>query len=193
MKYTTYRTDPDWRLIGIIILLLILGGLHFFRGTTAAPTAKTEVYRDTIYSTVADTVYVDKIKYVTLEIPKPDTVYINDTAISKYSQEYTDSMISADFVIEVDGVLVSHNFSYKTSFPKYIYTRDTIRINTNTTKHINKAQLFLGLEVGGNEGLFNFGPTLTLKGKNNYLYSYRYGVLDKTHNVGVARVLTFKK
>lgn len=102
-------------------------------------------------------------------------------------------MISADFVIEVDGVLVSHNFSYKTSFPKYIYTRDTIRINTNTTKHINKAQLFLGLEVGGNEGLFNFGPTLTLKGKNNYLYSYRYGVLDKTHNVGVARVLTFKK
>ena len=110
-----------------------------------------------------------------------------------YTPSHNDTLLEANFRVVVDGVLVEHNFNYIPKYPKYIYTRDTFRINTNTVTEEIKNQLFLGLEVGGNDAMFNISPKVSLKGKNGLIYSYRYGMIDKTHNIGIQKLIRLKK
>jgi len=42
-----------------------------------------------------------------------------------------------------------------------------------------------GIEVGGSVDEFNFSPIVGFTTKRNNSYFYRYGVLDKTHNIGL--------
>jgi hypothetical protein len=89
-------------------------------------------------------------------------------------------------------MLDSMAISYKLKIP--------IKINTTTTVTIekplpvtNRFSIYAGAEIGGNTTSFNLSPFINLNIKNNNVY-YRYGVLDKTHNVGVGiRIFKSKK
>lgn len=195
MKYEYYGTNGsgiDWR----IIALIIAGAILFFTHTCKSPHGTKTIIKtsiDTVHTSSKDTVWEEKVKYVNIEIPIPDTVYLlAEDTISSYKVGYSDSLLDAKFKIEVDGVLIDYNFNYRAKFPKYIHTRDTFRINTTKTEIHNRRQLFIGLEVGGTETSFNLSPSVTLKGKNNFLYTYRYDLFQKSHNVGVQKLIKFK-
>lgn len=195
MKYEYYGTNGsgfDWR----IIALLIAGAILFFTHTCKSPRGTKTIIRtsiDTVYTSSKDTVWEEKVKYVNIEIPIPDTVYLlAEDTISSYKVGYSDSLLDAKFKIEVDGVLIDYNFNYIAKYPKYIHTRDTFRINTTTTLEENKRQLFLGLEVGGTDNSFNLSPTISLKGKNDFIYTYRYDLFTRAHNVGIQKLLKLK-
>lgn len=197
-----YHTTDRRRLDGRLIVLLLAGALVFFTHTCRSSrqiSTSPKTVTDTVYTTSTDTVWKEKIKYVQLEIPVPDTIYINNGSVSDttdsthlgYVLDYRDSLMDAEFKVEVDGVLISHKFNYVAKYPQYIHTRDTFRITSNTEREF-KRQLFLGLEVGGTESSFNLSPSVTLKGKNNFLYTYRYDLLSRSHNVGVQKLIKFK-
>jgi len=202
MKYEYYGTNGsgiDWR----IIALIIAGAILFFTHTCRSPQGTKTITRtvtDTVHTSSTDTIWETKIKYITLEIPKPDTIYIIDSIAPdgtvvhymNYNLTYIDSLLEAGFKVVVDGKLISHDFNYKALIPKYIHTKDTFRINTTKTEVQNKRELFIGIEVGGTETSFNLSPSLTFKGKNNFLYTYRYDLFQKSHNLGVQKLIKFK-
>ena len=51
--------------------------------------------------------------------------------------------------------------------------------------------LDLGAEIGGNRDMFNFSPKIGFTSKSGFSYSYRYGILNKTHNVGIMYKIKF--
>ena len=192
------NNTPDWRFIALGIMVIVLFIVHRCTSPKPGTRWKEKITIDTIHTTSTDTVWQEKVIYVETEIPSPsDTIYVDSTYMDLprlvYSPKHNDSLLEANFKVVVDGVLVEHNFNYIPKYPQYIYTRDTFRINTNTTKELNKTQLFLGLEVGGNSTQFNVSPKVSLKTKRDFIYSYRYGLLDKTHNIGVTKLVTLKK
>ena len=83
--------------------------------------------------------------------------------------------------------MLDQKIDYTPRFPQYIIQTDTVIINTNQTtiRQPSNFSLNVGLEVGGNTDKFNFSPMLGLTSKGGTSYSYRYGVLDKTHNIGI--------
>jgi hypothetical protein len=192
------NNKPDWRFVLLGAMCVVLFMVH----RCTAPKTKTKwrekVTIDTIYTSSIDTVYEKKVIYVETEIPAPsDTIYVDSThmGLSRlvYTPSHNDTLLEANFRVVVDGVLVEHNFNYTPKYPKYIYTRDTFRINTNTVSIQDRNQLFLGLEVGGNNAMFNVSPKVSLRAKNGFIYSYRYGLIDKTHNIGVQKLIRLKK
>lgn len=191
----------DWRIILVVLSILGVYTIHRCTSPRGETKWKEKVVIDTVHTSTVDTIWKEKIKYVKLKIPTPDTIFISrspDSSVSDssyllYDMPYRDSLLEAKFKIKVDGVLIEHNFNYKAKFPQYIYTRDTFRINTHTTSILHKNQLFIGLEAGGNETQFNLSPKLSLKTKKDFIYSYRYGLIDKTHNIGITKLVTFKK
>ena len=82
--------------------------------------------------------------------------------------------------------MLDQKINYIPRFPQYIIQTDTVIINIKQTtiRQPSDFSLNVGVEVGGNDEKFNFSPTLGFTNKQNS-YFYRYGVIDKTHNVGV--------
>ena len=204
MSYRYFTSGPqhggnnfDWRFIALITAAFILYFIHESRSSRGSTTI-TKTIRDTIHTSKTDTLWKEIKNNVQLKINVPDTIYIDSSNYGDvhrlvYDNEYSDSLLSANFKIVVDGVLVEHNFKYISKYPKYIHTIDTFRINTINTVTQNKNQLFLGLDVGGDATKFNISPSILLKTKKDFIYSYRYGLLDRSHNIGIAKLLTFKK
>jgi hypothetical protein len=191
----------DWRIVVLALSIVGLYTVHKCNTPRSATGWKEKIIIDTIHTATIDTIWKEKIKYVKLKIPTPDTIFItgnsdsssSDSSFLLYDMPYKDSLLEAKFKIKVDGVLIEHSFNYKAKFPQYIYTRDTFRINTNTTSTLYKSQLFIGIEIGGNETKFNLSPKISLKTKRDFIYSYRYGLMDKSHNIGITKLVTFKK
>jgi len=148
------------------------------------------------YKTVTDTVpFYDSIEVETpvfVTIPVYDTI----TQLNVYDNPYEDSLIVGTIHSKVDGVLVDQKLTYVPKFPKYILKTDSIfvdRIVTNTTELVLKTrQAYLGLEVGGGNNTFNISPAISFKDKKDNLFSYRYGLIDGTHNVGFKKLIKFK-
>jgi len=191
----------DWRIVVLALSIIGLYTVHKCNTPRTVTGWKERIIVDTIHTATIDTIWKEKIKYVKLKIPNPDTIFIagnsdsssSDSNFLLYDMPYKDSLLEANFKIKVDGVLIEHSFKYKAKFPQYIYTRDTFRINTNTTSTLYKSQLFIGIEMGGNETKFNLSPKISLKTKRDFIYSYRYGLMDKSHNIGITKLVTFKK
>ena len=84
------------------------------------------------------------------------------------------------------------DFTYTPLFPKYIWRIDTVVIENNTIVDEKKLFLFVGGEVGGNIDAFNLSPVIGVGTTKGNMYSYRYGLLDKTHNITFSKKLSFK-
>jgi hypothetical protein len=156
---------------------------------------------DTLRITSIDTIFLPSTPVtVTVSVPTPvyvhDTIWEGDSAIvteyAEYSTEVRDSLLEGVIKSKVDGVLVSQDFTYTPLFPKYIYQIDTVVIENNTVIDKKKLFLFIGGEAGGSMNTFNLSPVIGVGTANGYMYSYRYGLLDQTHNVTFSKKLSFK-
>lgn len=155
---------------------------------------------DTLRITSIDTVFLPSVPiYTTLTIPTPvyihDTIWKDDSAIvqtyAEYNTEVKDSLIKGVIKSKVEGVLISQDFTYTPLFPKYIYQTDTVIIENNTVVDKKKLFLFVGGEVGGSAESLNLSPVIGVGTAKGYMYSYRYGLLDNTHNIIFSKKLSF--
>jgi hypothetical protein len=146
---------------------------------------KNDMAIDTVFSRTIDSIYVLDTIYLTSSTVHYDTVFINNDTIGRYTNEVEDELLSGEIISYIDGVLLNQEFNYVAKFPKYIYTIDTLRITT-TKPYTN---WYLGGELGGNSGQFNISPIIGVINKKGNGYYYRYGLIDKTHNIGISRTL----
>lgn len=155
---------------------------------------------DTLTITHIDTIQLPPvIKYVTLEIPIP--TYIHDTVwkdgvmvvdtLAKYETIVNDSLLEGVIRSSVNGILVTQDFIYTAKFPKYIIRTDTVKITENTVLDKKKLFLYVGGEFGGSASQINLSPIIGIGTKKGYMYSYRYGLVDKTHNISFSKKLSF--
>ncbi len=196
------KLDPKWIVIGLLIAyILFLQECGSPKGGSVIETEVTTVQTDTIYKTRIDTVkFVETVeRIVEVEIVKPVKVELPDDVwdefnINEYNNPYSDSLIDGTIYTRVDGKLLDQNLSYTPKFPQYIIKIDTVMVNTvsSTVKTLKPPfTLDLGAEIGGNRDMFNFSPKIGFTSKSGFSYSYRYGILNKTHNVGIMYKIKF--
>ena len=173
----------DYRIwIAGFVLLYIL--IRPWEATVTDDIVITET--DTTRITFIDTIrFIDTVVhklYIKINTP----VVINDTT-NEYVNEFSDSLLTGSVWTSVNGKMLDQKIDYTQRFPQNIIQTDTVIINTNQTtiRQPSNFSLNVGLEVGGNTDKFNFSPMLGLTSKGGTSYSYRYGVLDKTHNIGI--------
>jgi hypothetical protein len=140
---------------------------------------------DTVFTRTIDSIYVLDTIYLTVRSISYDTVYIDNDTIGRYENEVEDELIKATIVTYVDGILVNQDFNYTAKFPQYIHTIDTVRI----TERKPYTSLWLGGEIGGNTNSFNVSPIVGWTNKKGNSYYYRYGLINKTHSIGLSRTL----
>jgi len=185
-------------ILGLIFIIIILRGCN--RHTFIKQGVKQiEIHTitDTAYKYIThiDTIpFLDTIKrYVNIEITKPEIV--PETGLNSYSEVFNDSLLEGEIISIVEGTLIKQTFNYKPKFPKYIIKTDSIFTTIEKTSTIteNKIELYLGFELGGSTTKFNISPIISLKDKKYNLYSFRYGVIDKTFNIGLQKQIKFKQ
>lgn len=189
-------------LMGMLIYIVFLqecsgpSGNNF--GSSYIDTLRHEV--DTVVITKVDTVQLPPIiRVIEADIPEPvvlhDTIKTVDSifihAYHEYTTDVTDSLIEGKVISKVDGKLLDQRLEYIPKFPKYIYRVDSVLVTSETEIQKSKSLLFLGGELGGNATNFNISPKVSVLTKGGYLYSYRYGLLDKTHNVSISKKISF--
>lgn len=183
----------DIKNILLLVLFVIIAILLFKTGCNKpVPDLSPKIDSITTHDTVwaKDTLY----QFKPVKKPKNDTIYQIDTFQYSgspddlfFTREYNDSLSDTNqtmfYHIKTFGMLDSLSIKYKLKIP--------IKINTTTTVTIekplpvtNRFSIYTGLEVGGNTSTFNLSPFIDLNIKNNTV-GYRYGVLDKTHNIKV--------
>ena len=182
----------------IIALFAVIGLLLLFKqcGTPSTVYHYTKGEDSVVYDTV-------KIPYEIVKFkgskPKHDTLYrvdsVFDFSLCQYIREYKDTVSNDSIDIftfnRTIGSLDSTQVSYAWKLPridKTIYRTDTL---SKTVP--NKWALYIGGEVGGNKTSFNISPYAGIRIKN-VSYQYRYGIVDRTHNIGVGyKIFTSKK
>jgi hypothetical protein len=153
---------------------------HTYDTTFVEGVADTTYFRDTITSYTTIIRYIDSIRI-------REDGSIMETRL--YQTEVSDSLIEGTITTELDldsCKVINQGISYTPKFPKFITRVDTLKTTETITIEKIRRGLYFGVEVGGNKNAFNAGPKLSLVTKKNMLYSYRYGIVDNTHNVGVA-------
>ena len=198
------KLDPKWIVIaGLLLYVLFLQECGVSNNGSVIESEVTTVQTDTIYKTRIDTVkFIETVeRIIEVEIVKPVKVEIADDVwdelnINEYNNPYSDSLIDGTIYTRVNGLLLDQKLNYIPKFPQYILKIDTIMVSTiATTVQTLKPPFTLdvGAEVGGNTDMFNISPKVGFTSKNGFSYSYRYGILDKTHNVGIMYKLKFSK
>lgn len=106
---------------------------------------------------------------------------------------YNDSLDTPDVTIyaesSVTGELNSQILGYKLKVPRLV-----TKTITNTEIHEVKVPvtgLFAGANISGNKNsfIFDISGELELIHKNGYAYSYSYGILTNTHEIGLKKKL----
>ena len=181
-------------IIGLLIYILFLqkcGNNNQFEIVAEITT----VHTDTLIVTHIDTLkFVDTIqRIITVRIEEPIKIIVEDDVwdelnINEYTNTFSDSLIDGNIWTKVDGTVLDQKFEYNPKFPKYIFQVDTIIVNTlkNTVQTIRPAlSLNVGAEVGGNLTEFNLSPIIGFNSNNGFSYFYKYGIMNKSHNIGL--------
>lgn len=193
----TLSNIKTFLIIGLILYIILLqqcGGNSVkcpeVIATTKIDTLKIKGKTDTIEF------IVEKPIYINIEVPIPVTISdpLNSSiTLNEYKTSIIDSLLEGTITSQIDGILVSQYFEYKPLFPKYINRVDTIIIDKKETIIKKRWGISAGGEVGFGATSFNLSPVVSLHMKNDYIYSYRYGLIDKTHNVTIQKRLNFRR
>tara|TARA_R110002020_G_scaffold42863_2_gene125060 strand:- start:5882 stop:6478 length:597 start_codon:yes stop_codon:yes gene_type:complete len=186
-------------IIGLIVYIIFLQQCYN-KQSTSIITETTDTTRVTVIDTLP---FSDTVKHhIRVTIPEKITVYDTmfsivrdtvDTTVYTYLQNVEDSLLEGLIETKVKGFLISNDFTYTPKFPKYIYRIDTIKTKTVVKIEERKFKIGVGAEIGGSQSAFNLSPIVALNTGNGFTYNYRYGVMDKTHNIGIIKTLKFKK
>jgi hypothetical protein len=183
-----YRHYIIHLILGLIIFFLIKGcnnNIQYvpFRATTEV----------TKVTTNYETITIPPItKQIPIYIKEP--IYIKDSSYIMYNNPYEDSLISGNIRSITKGELVQQELTYSPKFPKYIKQIDSIFITNTIIDSIKPTiQLFLGLSLNNIPTQTTIAPSILLKDKKNTVYQYQYNIFNNTHNIGVHKLIKFKK
>lgn len=177
--------------IAVIILLLVKGcGDHLPAVIVPGKTITTTIIEhDTIKA--VDTIIKTKwLKPREINVIQPPNYNgLTNESICSMHRTYSDSIEDINQILyytaKVTGRLDSIRLDYKLKIPLIINnTITTSSLRIDTLVRPNRWTFYGGLEVGGNKTEFNISPFVTLNAKNNS-FTFRYGVLDQTYNIGV--------
>ena len=174
-----------WTIIVLVLYIIFLQECNERKDVTDI---KNEQGIDTVFTRVIDSIYVLDTIYLTTRTVSVDTVFIDNDTLGLFKNEVEDELIKGTINSYVDGVLVKQEFNYTAKFPQYIHTIDTVRI-TDRRPYL---RFWAGGELGGNYNTFNVSPIVGWTNRKGNSYYYRYGLIDKTHNIGLSRTL-YKK
>jgi len=169
----------------IIVLVLYIIFLQECNDKQVETDVKSSSGIDTVFSRTIDSIYVLDTIYLTTRTVSVDTVFINNDTLGLFKNEVEDELIKGVISSYVDGVLVEQTFDYTAKFPQYIHTIDTIKL-IDRRPYI---RFWAGGELGGNYNTFNVSPIVGWTNRKGNSYYYRYGLIDKTHNIGLSRTL----
>jgi len=188
----------SWILIGgLVVYILYLQQCSGPKGDSPGNDLDTLSFTtDTIHITTVDTVRFSDtvIRYISLDIPVAEIIPhpTGKDSVHKYTTPVSDSLLEGTIVSTVEGVLLDQTFQYIPKFPKYIIKRDSVFVKNDLVVEKKRNFLFVGGELGGNLDRANVSPIVGLHTKKGFAYSYRYGLLDKTHNFTMTKKLNFK-
>ena len=175
-----------------IALIILVAAVAFFSFRDPKVIKGAEIVRtDTLYvETVRyDTIPKDTFIYVTrtVVIPAAQDVVINNDTLSQYSDSLNYEGLVIHYNMFVKGELVKFDLGYIDTRPDVIKTvTQNTTITNETVKYRNG--VYIGLEIGGNTDTFNFSPKVSYL-RNQWIYGYRYGLGDKTHNISIQKRL----
>ncbi|TXG80647.1 MAG: hypothetical protein E6R13_07755 [Spirochaetes bacterium] len=189
----------------IIALFAVVGVLLLLQQCNGPKSNETPVKPDTVKVVSWDTVKTPYkvVEFKTIYKPKWDT--IRDIQPGEIDQDslffvrtYNDSLSDSNITIHTKaktfGMLDKLDIKYRLKVPQTIIkTESTTITNTVTETKSPKVSIFIGGEVGGSQTSFNISPYAGISIKD-VSYQYRYGIIDKTHNIGIGyRIFKSKK
>jgi hypothetical protein len=193
------RIKGTYILIGVMAIIIAL----MLYCSPSSPTINVDGGEFIEHKTIVDTIHVEGVpdtvpfydtipRYVEILIYKP--YYDTIRNLNIYNNPYSDSLIEGVIKSEVDGTLVWQSITYTPKFPKYITKTDTLKINKTDSVIITnpkKVKLYAGFEFGGNLNSFSASPVISMVDKRMNKFSYRYDLVNRTHNIGYARQIKF--
>jgi len=187
----------------IIGLFAVLGVILLLQQCNGPKSNKTPIKSDTVKVVSWDTVKTPYkvVEFKTIYKPKPDTIRdiqpgeINQDSLF-FVRTYNDSLADSNITIftkaRTFGMLDKLDVKYRLKVPQTIIKTTSTTI-TETKAVPNKWDLYIGGEIGGSKTSFNISPYAGIRIKK-VSYQYRYGIIDKTHNIGVGyKIFTSKK
>lgn len=181
--------------LGIIILLLPNTGKNKVISTeNAERLIRKFVGVDTAYiervelDTVRDTVFIDKIYYLTKEAPEKaaDTIYLAPLEDSAYVYRDTlnDDNIKISYETITQAPILALDLSYQIIRPFELRTEIT------KTKYIAPQGFFTGAALNYDPSLgISYGPQVLYLTKKQNLYGLHYDINRKTISLGLAKRL----
>lgn len=187
----------------IIALFAVLGVILLLQQCNGPKSPETPIKPDTVKVVSWDTVKTPYkvVEFKTIYKPKWDTIRdiqpgeINQDSLF-FVRTYNDSLADSNITIftkaKTFGMLDKLDVKYRLKVPQTIIK--TVSTTITETKAVpNKWDLYIGGEVGGSKTSFNISPYAGIRIKK-VSYQYRYGIIDKTHNIGVGyKIFTSKK
>ena len=186
------KNPVEWIIIAVLVIYIL------FLNMCSSKCPECPEY---VSSTKIDTVFVEKTKYITLEVPTPikvtrkkpiksnevktiDNSYVEATkedsvVYNKYSKEYEDSIVKINLNAVVEGTLIDWDLKYKFKYP--------IITKAQTVKPTPKNQLILGMSFGyiHNIRLPQGLITTDYLTKNGIMYKAQYDLLNRGGIVGI--------
>jgi hypothetical protein len=169
----------------IIILVLYIIFLQECNDKQFETDVESSTGIDTVFTRTIDSIYVLDTVYLTVRSISYDTIYVDNDTLGRYENEVEDEMLKGTIVSYVDGILINQDFQYVAKFPQYIHTIDTVKL-IDRRPYI---RFWAGGELGGNYNTFNISPIVGWTNRKGNSYYYRYGLVNKTHNIGITRTL----
>lgn len=190
----------NYLIIGLSLIVMIL---LLLKGCSEEKVIIKEVIK---VEKQSDTVFTKEVlvKFKTIKYPEYKYIYKLDTMVDNisvdslaYNRIYNDSLKDSNLTIFSDikvlGILSQLDLSYKLKPKPSLITNNITTTITNTEFRPNKVQIYTGLQLGGNKTSFNISPFININVKKVTI-QYNYGVLNKTHSIGVGyKIFNSKK
>lgn len=199
----------DPKNIAILVLFIISSALAYFIFKPSKINCKKcqeKCYTDSTHVTERTVTVFDTIPFkqtkpniLELEITPPVAISPADTtlpsvscdSVRKYVLNISDSLLTGDAEIDVQGVLLHYKFTYIQKFPRTVIRRDIVYKEKTTYKLPKQPKWILlgGMELGGNANMFQYSPKVSLLTEEDWVYHVRYefnGVMGNSLNFGLS-------
>lgn len=195
-KIKNYVIIGLFAVVGVLLLLNQCNGPKSNEKPDKPDTVKVVSYK------VIDRPY-KVVEFKTIYKPMWDTIRdiipgeINQDSlffVRTYNDSLSDSNITIHTKAKTFGMLDKLDVKYRLKVPQTIIKTESTTITNTVTKTVpNKWDLYIGGEVGGSKTSFNVSPYVGIRIKK-VSYQYRYGIIDKTHNIGIGyKIFSSKK
>lgn len=174
--------------IGLMVILLIR--LFTLSNTYLEPSNRKEIIikTDTVWTTLADTFYLNTKQYETVYLTKIDTVYRRNQWSNDAVKLYKDTLETKAVTIYsqqfITGDLIKGQLSYRLHIPEIV---NTVNIKEKST--LLRSALFTYGEIGGHStGFTNISLGLLYTHQTKWIMNYRFQlnpIYKPTHHIGV--------